>query len=108
MNGVLRKAVRLGLDPVTAITLCTLNPARHYGLDGLGAVAPGKIADIVVLEDLDGFSVEMVFKNGRLAAQDGALIPGVPGAPGLQPGTALGLTPPASPSRGGRLRGLPP
>ncbi|MCC6450774.1 MAG: adenine deaminase [Candidatus Aureabacteria bacterium] len=81
MNGVLRKAVRLGLDPVTAITLCTLNPARHYGLDGLGAVAPGKIADIVVLEDLDGFSVEMVFKNGRLAAQDGALIPGVPGAP---------------------------
>ena len=81
MNGVIRKAVRLGLDPVTAITLCTLNPARHYGLDDLGAVAPGKIADLVVLDNLKDFGVEMVFKNGRPVARDGALLPGAAGAP---------------------------
>ena len=87
MNGVIRKAMRLGLDPVTAIRMCTLNTARHYGLEDLGAVATGKIADIAVIDNFRDFNIEMVFKNGRLVARDGALLPAASGA--LRPAEPL-------------------
>jgi len=74
MNALVRKAVRLGMDPVTAIRMCTINPAEHYRLENLGAVAPGKIADLVVLDNFRDFNVEMVFKNGQLVAKDGELL----------------------------------
>ena len=41
MDGIIRKAVRLGADPVTAIQMATLHPARYFGLRENGAVAPG-------------------------------------------------------------------
>lgn len=75
MDALVRKAIRLGMDPVSAIRMCTINTARHYGLENLGAVAPGKAADIVVLGDLESVRVEMVFKNGKLVARDGKLLP---------------------------------
>ncbi|MEI6632955.1 MAG: adenine deaminase [Chlamydiota bacterium] len=87
MNAVIRKAMRLGLPPVTAIRMCTLNTARHYGLEDLGAVAPGKIADIAVIDNFRDFNIEMVFKNGRLVARDGALLPAASGA--LRPAEPL-------------------
>ncbi|MCX6356614.1 MAG: adenine deaminase [Candidatus Aureabacteria bacterium] len=77
MNALIKKAIRLGMDPVTAIRLCTINPARHYNLDGLGAVAPGKRADLVVIDNFVDFNIEMVFKNGELVARDGKLLPPV-------------------------------
>ena len=79
MNAVIRRAMVLGLDPVTAIRMCTINIARHYGLDDLGAIAPGKKADLVVIDNFDDFTVEMVFKNGRLVARGGRLLPRVLG-----------------------------
>ena len=42
-----------GADPVTAIQMATLHPARYFGLRENGAVAPGYRADLVVLEDLE-------------------------------------------------------
>jgi adenine deaminase len=69
MDDILRTAVALGLDAVRAVTMATLNPAEVYGLKRRGALAPGYIADIVVLSDLAGFEAEMVIKNGRVAAQ---------------------------------------
>jgi adenine deaminase len=75
MNALIRKAMRLGMDPVSAIRMCTINPARHYGLEDLGAIAPGRAADIVVIDDFKTFNIEMVFKNGALVAKDGALVP---------------------------------
>ncbi|MDD5557252.1 MAG: adenine deaminase [bacterium] len=80
MNAVVRKAVRLGLDPVSAIRMCTINPARHYRLGQLGAIAPGKTADMVVIGDPEAMRVDMVFKNGVLVARDGALLPGAAAA----------------------------
>jgi adenine deaminase len=74
MDDILRNAVALGLDAVRAVTMATLNPAEAYGLKRRGALAPGYIADIVVLSDLAGFEAETVIKNGRVIAQDNELI----------------------------------
>jgi adenine deaminase len=71
LDHVLRKAVRLGLDPVSAIQMVTLNPAEFFRLHDRGAVAPGYRADLVVMENLESFSAERAYKDGRLAARDG-------------------------------------
>lgn len=71
LDHVLRKAVRLGLDPLTAIQMVTLHPAEFFRLHDRGAIAPGYRADLVVLEDLESFLPERVYKDGRLVALHG-------------------------------------
>jgi adenine deaminase len=71
MNSMVRKAVQHGLPAADAVKLATLNVARYHGLSDLGAIAPGYMADILVLNDLEGFEPEMVFHSGRLLAQQG-------------------------------------
>jgi adenine deaminase len=68
----LKKAVSLGLDPITAVRMVTISPAIHFGLSDIGALSPGRIADIVVLDDLSDFKVKIVFKRGVIVARDGA------------------------------------
>jgi len=75
---VLRQAVSRGLDPVRALQMATINTARHYNLPGLGAVAPGYQADLVVLNCLEDFQAEMVFKAGTLVARNKKLLAGLP------------------------------
>jgi adenine deaminase len=75
LDHVLRKSVRLGLDPSTAVQMATLNPAEYFGLGDRGAVAPGYRADLAVMKDLKSFSAERVYKDGRLAAFDGKVVP---------------------------------
>ncbi len=70
----LKKAVAQGLDPIIAVTMATQSPANYFGLTEIGVLAPSKIADIVVLEDLTDFKVKMVFKNGKLAAKQNQAI----------------------------------
>lgn len=74
LDATLRRAVSRGLDPVSALRLVTLNPARRFGLAGRGAVAPGYRADLVVLEDLEQFKVRQVFHAGRLVAREGRCV----------------------------------
>ncbi len=71
LDAILRQAVAQGLDPFLAIRLVTLNPARFWRLPGLGAVAPGYYADLVVLDDLHDFHAHAVFHRGKLVARDG-------------------------------------
>jgi len=71
IDAVVRKAIRLGLDPVRAIQLATINPAEYFKLDRLGAIAPGYLANLIVLGELSSFTVEMVFYGGRLVAREG-------------------------------------
>lgn len=60
----IRMAVSLGVAPVTAIKMATFNTARAYGLRDRGAVCAGFLADLVVLDDLENFTVHEVYKNG--------------------------------------------
>src|SRR4051812_27500225 len=68
----IRKAISLGLPPITAIKMGTINPARHYRLKNHGAIAPRFWADFVVVDDLETFVVRRVYKKGKLVAEDGA------------------------------------
>ena len=75
LNFVIRMAIKQGMDPVTAVQMATLNPAEYMGLKDRGAVAPGYRADLVVLSDLESFSVDQVYKDGQLVFNDGVLVP---------------------------------
>jgi adenine deaminase len=71
IDAVVRKAIRRGLSFVRAVQLVTINPARYFGLNELGAIAPGYRANMVVIDDVANLKVSMVFRNGRLVARDG-------------------------------------
>jgi adenine deaminase len=73
VNVLLKKAVGLGLSPVTAVQMVTINAAKYFLTTDLGAVAPGYRADLVLLDDLRGFRPRVVFKDGREVARDGKL-----------------------------------
>jgi adenine deaminase len=74
LNYMVKRAIQLGLDPVTAIQLTTLNPAEYFGLKDRGAVAPGFRADLAVLDDLESFEVNSVYKDGRMVVDKGSLV----------------------------------
>jgi adenine deaminase len=73
MDATLRKAVELGADPVDAVRMATLVPARHYGL-GSGVIREGLSADIVVMDDIERFQAREVFIDGVQAASDGVCL----------------------------------
>jgi len=75
MNFVIRKAIGLGLDPITAIQMATINTARYFGLKDKGGIGPGMRADMVVLDDLQDLNIRMVVRGGQLVAKDGELLP---------------------------------
>ncbi|HEX4521460.1 MAG TPA: adenine deaminase [Gaiellaceae bacterium] len=65
INAIVRDAVALGASPEDAIVMASLNPAVYHGLAHLGAIAPGRRADILVLPDLRSFVPDLVLKRGR-------------------------------------------
>ena len=70
----IREAVRLGLDPVDAITIASRNSFDYYGMGrDLGGIAPGRLADMIVFDDLQSFRPGMVFTGGVLVASDGRM-----------------------------------
>jgi len=84
MDRHLRLAVADGLDPVLAIVMATLNVAECYGLNK-GAIAPGREADFVLMQDLKEFRAQQVYVQGRLAAERGRMLCATP----LRPSEAL-------------------
>jgi len=74
IDGLLRRVVAGGVPPATAVRQAAFAPARHYGLLDRGAVTPGYRADLVVVEDVSEFRVQMVLKNGQVVARDGAFV----------------------------------
>jgi adenine deaminase len=67
----IRKAIKHGVAPVTAIQMGTINTARHYRLKNHGAIAPRYWADFIVFDDLAKFQIKRVFKKGALVAENG-------------------------------------
>ncbi|MDQ6626806.1 MAG: adenine deaminase, partial [Verrucomicrobiota bacterium] len=67
----IRKAISLGIAPITAIQMGTINTARHYRLRNHGGIAPRYWADFIVLEDLEKFLIQRVYKKGKLVAEEG-------------------------------------
>src|SRR5713101_4040798 len=78
IDSMVRRAIELELDAVEAIRLASYNTAQYFRLYNRGAIAPGFIADLVVLDDLETFQVESVYKDGLLVARDGSLLVDVP------------------------------
>ena len=74
MNEVLRQAVKHGLDPLIAIKSATLNNAREMRLENLGAIAPGYVADLLLVPDLIDFKPSLVVFEGKVVAKDGVLV----------------------------------
>jgi adenine deaminase len=74
LDHLVRRAVQAGMSPIHAIKLVTVNPARYFGLDQFGAVAPGKLASLAILEDLESCRVSRVYHAGQLVATGGVAI----------------------------------
>jgi adenine deaminase len=74
MNAVVNRAVQLGMDPVRALTLATLTPARYFGLKRQGAIAPGYQADLSLSPSLSPWNPVRVFKRGVEVARNGRLL----------------------------------
>ncbi len=71
---LVRTAIGEGIDPVDAIRMATLNPARYFGLPNQGAVAPGYRADLVTFGNLKNLVIDRVFKDGKLVAKAGKMV----------------------------------
>ncbi|CAB1082081.1 Adenine deaminase (EC [Olavius algarvensis Delta 1 endosymbiont] len=72
MEYVLQKAIDCGFDPIAAVQMATLNVAEHFGLDPLiGGIAPGRLADMVLIPDLKTVQARLVVSNGKVIARDG-------------------------------------
>ena len=67
----IRKAIKLGVAPITAIQMGTINTARNYRLKNHGAIAPRYWADFIVVDDLEKFEVRQTYKKGKLVAENG-------------------------------------
>lgn len=78
---LVREAIRQNVDPVLAVRCATWNTARHFALRRRGAIAPGYFADLVVLDDLEGFRATTVYKDGRRVAEGGRLLMDLPAPP---------------------------
>ncbi|MBM4428350.1 MAG: adenine deaminase, partial [Chloroflexi bacterium] len=72
MDRVLRHAVSEGLNPMTAIQMMTINTAEHFGLTKeMGMIAPGRWADVVLVDDLMNFKAGLVIAKGQVIAENG-------------------------------------
>jgi adenine deaminase len=72
MDRVLRHAISEGLNPMTAIQMMTINTAEHFGLTKeMGMIAPGRWADVVLVDDLMNFKAGLVIAKGQVIAENG-------------------------------------
>lgn len=82
MDGLVRVAIDQGVTPMTAIQMATLNPATYLGLDTeIGGLAPGRIADILLVDELRSPTPRLVIASGRVVAQDGNTVVDIPPIP---------------------------
>jgi adenine deaminase len=74
IDHAVRKAIQGGVPPIAALQIATINTARHYRLNNLGAIAPRYWADFIVFDDLKNFRVRQTYKKGVLVAENGKFL----------------------------------
>jgi adenine deaminase len=75
IEALVQKAIDYGFEPINAIQMATLNAAEHFSLDHLiGGIAPGRLADFLIIPDESTITAQVVFSNGQLIAQNGNLL----------------------------------
>jgi len=71
----IRESIKLGLDPIDAVTMASKNNFDYYNMGkDLGGIAPGKLADILVFDNLKSFKPKHVFVGGKLVVSNGVFI----------------------------------
>jgi len=71
----IRESIKLGLKPIDAITMASKNNFDYYNMaKDLGGIAPGKLADILIFDDLKSFKPNKVFVGGKLVVSDGQIV----------------------------------
>ncbi|MET0483894.1 MAG: adenine deaminase [Aestuariivirgaceae bacterium] len=79
MDRVVRHAIAQGLKPITAIQMATLNTAEHFRLGReIGSIAPGRVADFLIVSDLPALAIDEVFARGLQVARSGRLEVDIP------------------------------
>ncbi len=79
MDRAVRHAISLGLDPMTAIQMSTINTAEHFGVSReIGLIAPGRFGDILIVEDLNDFRPEVVIAKGKEVVRKGEVLVDLP------------------------------
>ncbi|MEW6568312.1 MAG: adenine deaminase [Chloroflexota bacterium] len=82
MDRVVRVALAEGVPPMVALQMATLNAAEHFGVArDVGQIAPGRFADILVVQDLEELAIDAVYARGRLAAESGRVVIDLPHFP---------------------------
>jgi adenine deaminase len=71
ISEIVRDAVSLGLDPVIAIRMGTWSACGHFKFTDRGAIAPGKIADLIIFKDLANFNPHIIYKSGKKVFENG-------------------------------------
>ncbi len=74
IDHAVRVAIKGGIPPIAALQIATINTARHYRLNNLGAIAPRYWADFIVFDDLKNFRVRQTWKKGVLVAENGKFL----------------------------------
>jgi adenine deaminase len=81
MDWVITEAINNGIDPIRAIQMATINPARYFRLDRhIGGIAPGRLAHVLVVDNLESPTPRLVMARGKIVAQSGKLL-GTPSGP---------------------------
>jgi adenine deaminase len=81
LDHIVREAITAGLGPVQAVRMASLHPAQYFGFADRGAVAPGYLADLIVVPDLREFRPSQVYVGGELIAADGEALFAAPALP---------------------------
>lgn len=74
INYMVKAAIEEGVSVANALQIATINAARHYGIKDAGAILPGRRADLLVFDNLDEWKPRQVYKDGRLAVDNGRLL----------------------------------
>ena len=73
INHNIKLAIKSGIDPITAIQMATINASECYRLRDIGGIAPGYDADLIILNSLEDFEIESVYKKGDLVYSHGEI-----------------------------------